>query len=115
MPVSCECCVLSGRGFCDGLITHLEENYREWCVVVCGLETSKMMRPWPKRAVAQRKKKIGCANGATAQGGKCQSGVKMGCEMNMVSEKKILLSINCKLLHHIKGNSIIRGFFFFTS
>jgi hypothetical protein len=32
----CECCVLSGRGLCDGLITRLEESY--WvrvCVCVC--------------------------------------------------------------------------------
>jgi len=27
-----ECCVLSGRGLCVGLITHLEESYRVWCV-----------------------------------------------------------------------------------
>jgi hypothetical protein len=32
MSVSCECCVLSGRGFCDGLITHPEESYRVLCV-----------------------------------------------------------------------------------
>ena len=40
MIVSCECCVLSGRGLCDELITRPEESYRLWCVVVCGLETS---------------------------------------------------------------------------
>ena len=28
--VSCECYVLSGRGLCDGLITHPEESYRMW-------------------------------------------------------------------------------------
>jgi hypothetical protein len=32
MSVSCECCVLSGRGLCDGLITRPEESYRMWCV-----------------------------------------------------------------------------------
>jgi len=26
--VCCECCVLSGRGLCDGLITRPEESYR---------------------------------------------------------------------------------------
>jgi len=41
MFVCCECCVLSGRGLCDKLITRLEENYRMWCVVVCDLETLK--------------------------------------------------------------------------
>ena len=38
MFVCCECCVLSGRGLCDGLITRPEESYRPWCVVVCDLE-----------------------------------------------------------------------------
>ena len=48
MFVCCECCVLSGRGFCDGLITRPGESYRLWCVVVCGLETSsRMKRTWP--------------------------------------------------------------------
>jgi len=32
--VTCECCVLSGRGFCVGLITYPEESYRAWCVWV---------------------------------------------------------------------------------
>jgi len=41
MFVCCECRVLSGRGLCDGLITRPEESYRQWCVVVCDLETSK--------------------------------------------------------------------------
>ena len=44
----CECCVLSGRGLCDELITRRpEEPYRLWCVVVCDLEISRMRRPWP--------------------------------------------------------------------
>jgi hypothetical protein len=47
MFVCCECCVLSGRGLCDELITHPEESYRMWCVVVCDLENSRMRRPWP--------------------------------------------------------------------
>ena len=45
--VCCECCVLSGRGLGDELITRPEESYRLWCVVVCDLETSGMRRPWP--------------------------------------------------------------------
>ena len=28
MFVCCECCVLSGRGLCDGLIIRSEESYR---------------------------------------------------------------------------------------
>jgi hypothetical protein len=42
--VYCECCVLSGRGLCDELITRPEESYRLWYVVVCDLETSRMRR-----------------------------------------------------------------------
>jgi hypothetical protein len=41
MFVCCECCVLSGTGFWDELITHPEESYRLWCVVVCDLENLK--------------------------------------------------------------------------
>jgi len=45
--VSCECCVLSGSGLCDGPISHSEESYWLWCVVMCDLETSWMRRPCP--------------------------------------------------------------------
>jgi len=38
----CECCVLSGRGFCDELITRPEVSYRLWCVV-CDLETTNIL------------------------------------------------------------------------
>jgi len=38
MDVCRECCVVSGRGSCDELITRLEESYRLWCVVVCDPE-----------------------------------------------------------------------------
>ena len=41
MDVCCECCVLSGRGLCDELITRPEESYQLWCVVLCDLENLK--------------------------------------------------------------------------
>ena len=41
-----ECRVLSGRGFCDELITRPAESYRLWCVVVCDLETSRIGAPY---------------------------------------------------------------------
>jgi hypothetical protein len=47
MFVCCECCVLSGRGLCDGLITRPEESYRLWRSVVCDQETSKTRRLKP--------------------------------------------------------------------
>ena len=57
MFVCCECCVLSGRGLCDELITSPEESYRLWCVVVCDLETSRMGRPRPELGRSATKKK----------------------------------------------------------
>jgi len=57
MFVCCECCVLSGRGLCDELITRPEKSYRLWCVVVCDLETSRMRRPWPALGRSATEKK----------------------------------------------------------
>jgi hypothetical protein len=42
MSVCCDCCVLSGRGLCDGLITRPEESYRLCCVTVYDIETPSM-------------------------------------------------------------------------
>jgi hypothetical protein len=58
MSLSCEYCVLSGRGLCDGLVTRPEESYRLWCVSnVCDHETSKKRgSPGPYRAVEPLKK-----------------------------------------------------------
>ena len=47
MFVCCECCVLSGRGLYDGLITRPGESYRLSRVVVCDQETSKTRRLKP--------------------------------------------------------------------
>ena len=47
MFVCYECCVLSGRGLCEGLITRPEESYRMWRVVVCDQETSKTRKLKP--------------------------------------------------------------------
>ena len=60
MFVCCECCVLSGRGLCDGLITRPEESFRLCCVVVCDLESSRMRRAWPAlgRSTTGKKKYI---------------------------------------------------------
>jgi hypothetical protein len=46
ISLSWECCVSSGRGLCDELITRPEESYRLWFVFVCDLE-SRMRKPWP--------------------------------------------------------------------
>ena len=57
MSVCCECCVLSGRGLCDELITRPEESYRLWCVVLCDIETSRMRRPWLTSVAAPQGKR----------------------------------------------------------
>ena len=44
MSVSCECCVLSGRGLCDGLITLPEESCG---VSECECKASIMRKSWP--------------------------------------------------------------------
>ena len=51
----CECCVLSGRGLCDGLITRPEESYRLWRVIVCDQETSYARRLKPARGLQNTK------------------------------------------------------------
>jgi len=70
MFVCCECCVLSGRGLFDELITRPEESYRLWCVVVCDLETTKILvnEEEAKGAVAPRKKNetFNCLSGFRA-------------------------------------------------
>jgi hypothetical protein len=48
MLVCCVCCMLSGRGLCDELITRPEKSYRLWRVVVCDHETS-----WYEEAIAR--------------------------------------------------------------
>jgi hypothetical protein len=57
MYVCCDCCVLSGSGLCDELITRPEEFYWLWCVIVCDLETSWMRRYWPTGGCCAKKKK----------------------------------------------------------
>ena len=58
MDVCCECCVLSGRGLCDELITRPEESYRLWCVV-CDLEKPQEWGGYdPLWVAAPQKKKL---------------------------------------------------------
>ena len=57
--VCCECCMMSRRGFCDGLITRPEKSYRLWRVVVCDLETSKDEAKSPLKG-CEYKPTMGC-------------------------------------------------------
>jgi len=73
MFVCCDCCVLSGRGLCDGMITRPEEFYRLWRVVVCDQETSneeakaryrsvKIQPQWVVTPRKQTNKQTNCYN-----------------------------------------------------
>jgi len=58
MFVCCECCVLSGRGLFNELVTCPEESYRLWCVIVRDLETLCLRRPWPTVGCLIRNKQM---------------------------------------------------------
>jgi len=55
-----ECCVLSGRGLCDEMITYPGESYGLWCIIVCDLLTSWMRRPWPTGGLSRQKQTKVC-------------------------------------------------------
>jgi hypothetical protein len=58
MSVSCDCCVLSGRGLCDEMVPRPEESYEcvvsKKCVIV---KSRKMRRPRPPRGCRAIEKK----------------------------------------------------------
>jgi hypothetical protein len=58
MSVSCECCVLLGRGLCDGLVTRSEEFYRVWCVSSVIVKPRTMRRPRPPSGCRATEKKV---------------------------------------------------------
>jgi hypothetical protein len=57
MPVSCEYCVLSDRGLCDGLVTRPEESYRVWCVLSVIVKPRTLRRPRPPKGLSNHWKK----------------------------------------------------------
>ena len=61
MSVCCECCVLSGRGLCDRLITRPEVSI-ECDVSECDREALITRRPWPHWGLLQQGKESGIVN-----------------------------------------------------
>jgi len=76
MFVCCECCVLSGRGLCDGLITFPGESYRLW-PVVCDQETSYARRLQPARGLQNTKPTMGCSASRKKNGLLCVSPIAL--------------------------------------
>jgi hypothetical protein len=64
MSVSCECCVLSGRGLCVELVPRPEESYRVWCVWVWSWSLEKWGGQGPQGAVEPLEKKMVIQSGA---------------------------------------------------
>ena len=102
VSVCIECCVLSGRGLCDELITRPEKFYRLWCVVACDLETSRMRRPWP-------------ALGRSATGGKRRRRRRAKTSSTLVHKLEIaytfwlfrtMLTCYLERKHHVSWNSL---------
>jgi hypothetical protein len=58
MFVCCMCCVLSGRGLCDKLITRSEESYLLWRVVVCDHENLVNEEAIARAGLQSKKKTI---------------------------------------------------------
>jgi hypothetical protein len=58
MFVCCKCCVLSGRGLCDGLITRPEESYRLWCVQWVWSRNLKNEEALARVGLQRRRKKM---------------------------------------------------------
>ena len=52
------CCVLSGRGLCDGLISRPEESYRLLCGIVCDLENLKNEEAMTRVGSQRHRKKV---------------------------------------------------------
>jgi hypothetical protein len=58
MFVCCVCCVLSGRGLCDELITRPEKSYRHG--VSCVIKNPRGRGHIPRWAAEPERKKISC-------------------------------------------------------
>jgi hypothetical protein len=71
MFVCCECCVLLGRGLCDGLITRPEESYGLWRVVGCDQETSKNEETKARYRAVENTSTMGCNGRKTNKQTQC--------------------------------------------
>ena len=90
MSVCCECCVLSGRGLCVGLIARSKESYRLWCVIVCGLETSWTRRPWPTGRLSRQKQTTHGGVNYKLESWTCDDVVNVSCLWGRINWRHLL-------------------------
>jgi hypothetical protein len=102
MFVCCVCCVLSGRGLCDGLITRPEESYWRWRVVVCDHETSWTRRSYPALDCRAREKNI-IKNVKYILGCSCRLKTLMMCFV-LLNPLPLQLNVYCNILLWIHGS-----------
>jgi hypothetical protein len=96
MFVCCECCVLSGRGLCDGLITRPDESYRLWRVVLCDQETSGEKNE-------KAKARYRAVENTTTMGCNAKKNKQTNAELNLICHLLTLLGA-----HHILHVSRVR-------
>jgi hypothetical protein len=94
MFVSCECCVLSGRGLCDELISRPEESCRVMCVSVYA--KPRMERPWP--GIESRRRERGDIK--DGQG-------KLVCVESLIG---VLLSLSSYILEVLRESHVLEAF-----
>jgi hypothetical protein len=100
MFVCCECCVLSGRGLCDGLITRPEESYRLWRVVGCDQETSINEEAKARYRAVENTTTMGCNARKTKQTNKQTTNCKCNKEFlrkdrNRIATTAFRITISC--------------------
>jgi hypothetical protein len=109
MSVSYECCVLSGRGLCVGLITR-PESHIECGVSECDLEASVISKFWPTNGYCAMKKKSQLARATDPpfqQRGHCDRPLRY-CADGISREKFIFVILHnvnnyhTNWLHHMK-------------
>jgi hypothetical protein len=87
MFICCECCVLSGRDLCDGLITRPEESYRLVRVVVCNQDTSKNEEAKARYRAVENTTTMGCNARKTNNHSKLFNSLQNKLKCNFVTHK----------------------------
>jgi len=104
--VCCECCVLSGRDLCVGLVTNQEDFYRLWCVWVWSwiLDSEETLAHWGCCAAV---KKIYCTLYPVIL--HAMNGAALFAAIHCWCRRALKLSTNCQVL----GDIIHKGLHYY--